>query len=193
MDYSPPPKPSDSDSITDELLLDHFVNHARNDNLGRIAMLWMDHAVKEKNAGCDACLELAKLASIAVDFPKSSVPAEIPDKLILSRSTPRAHWRERKGSPSFHCDSIVGQLYDRIIDEMKSQAQGHKRGAQQWQADTVTTMGKYFPLGMGKRLLTLRLVSMIHGYQNALGITEMTLMHCFLTLRRNSVSCTRAS
>mmetsp|Transcript_24703 Transcript_24703/g.51684 ORF Transcript_24703/g.51684 Transcript_24703/m.51684 type:complete len:1337 (+) Transcript_24703:117-4127(+) len=121
MDYAPPKKPSDSDSITDGSLVEHFINHARNDNLGRISMLWMDHAVMKKDAGCSECLELAKLASIAVDFPKSGVPASIRRELIISRSTPRAHWRERKGSPTFHCQSVVGQLYDMIIDEMKSQ------------------------------------------------------------------------
>ncbi|KAL7542670.1 hypothetical protein ACHAXR_011976, partial [Thalassiosira sp. AJA248-18] len=120
MDYTPQ-KASEANSITDDSLLEHFINHARNDNLGRIAMLWMDHAVIEKSAGCSACLDLAKLASIAVDFPKSGTPAAIPKELILNTSTPRAHWRERRGSPSFHCESIVGQLYDRIIDEMKSQ------------------------------------------------------------------------
>ena len=88
--------------------------------MGRIAMLWMDHAVSS-SAGCSACLELAKLASVAVDFPKSGVPAVIPDELIIRSNVPRAHWRERKGSPSFHCEGTVGQLYDRIVSEMKSQ------------------------------------------------------------------------
>ena len=119
MDYSPSNKPDDS-AINDESLLEHFINHARNDNLGRIATLWLDHAVIRQNAGCSECLTLAKLASVAVDFPKSGVPAIIPKKLILRRNVPRAHWRERKGLPSFHCESAVGQLYDRVIDEIKS-------------------------------------------------------------------------
>lgn len=121
MDYTPPKNPNEGGSINDESLLKHFINHARNDNLGRISMLWMDHAVIKKDAGCHECLELAKLASIAVDFPKSGIPAVIPDTLSLKRSVPRAHWREINGLPSFHCKSAVGQLYDRVIDEMKSQ------------------------------------------------------------------------
>ena len=94
MDYSPPSKIAEDDRITDASLLQHFINHARNDNLGRIAMLWMDHTSIERDAGCSACLTLAKLASIAVDFPKSGVPATIPKELILKRTVPRAHWRE---------------------------------------------------------------------------------------------------
>ena len=120
MDYSPPIKKSENDSITDETLMQHFINHAKNDNLGRIAMLWLDHATIERDAGCSACLILAKLASIAVDFPKSGIPAIIPKELILKKNVPRAHWRERKGLPSFHCNSAVGQLYDVVVDEIKS-------------------------------------------------------------------------
>jgi RNA-dependent RNA polymerase len=119
MDYSPPASPEGSDGITDESLVSHFINHAKNDNLGRISMLWLDHAIK-KGAACDECLELAKLHSIAVDFPKSGVPAVLDKNLILKRSEPRAHWREKKGSDPFHDKGIVGQLYDQIVKEINS-------------------------------------------------------------------------
>ena len=135
MDYSPPPVNLEYVDITDTTLLRHFINHARNDNLGRIAMLWLDHASITGDAGCFACLELAKLASIAVDFPKSGIPAVIPKDLILKRSEPRAHWRERQGLPSFHCASAVGQLYDRVVDEMKVQ--------NSQQIKTVAMAGRY--------------------------------------------------
>lgn len=120
MDYSPSKKPTESDGINDETLLKHFINHARNDNLGHIAMLWMDHAVLAGDAGCNECLELAQLHSIAVDFPKTGIPAVIPDTLKIKSTVPRAHWREKKGSPSFHCNSIVGQLYDQVVAEINS-------------------------------------------------------------------------
>lgn len=107
------------DRIEDTNLIDHFINYAKSDNLGRISMLWLDHAAK-KGADCEECLQLAKLASIAVDFPKSGIPAEIPKELTISRVTPRAHWREKKNAESFHCESIVGKLYDDVVSQMRS-------------------------------------------------------------------------
>ena len=110
MDYSPPHKTADADSINDESLLGHFINHARNDNLGRIAILWFDHAAKEQSAESKRCLELAKLASIAVNFAKSGVPATLPKELVLKKSIPRAHWREKKGFASFPLQKCPGPI-----------------------------------------------------------------------------------
>jgi hypothetical protein len=31
----------------------------------------------------------------------------------------RAHWREKKHVPSFHCNSIIGKLYDDVVDAIK--------------------------------------------------------------------------
>lgn len=118
MDYSPAKKSDENNAITDGTLLQHFINHARNDNLGRISMLWIDHATLKKDAGCHECLQLAKLASIAVDFPKSGIPAILPDELVLKQNVPRAHWRELKGRQSFKCKSAVGKLYDGVVTEM---------------------------------------------------------------------------
>lgn len=105
---------------TNEALVRHFINHAKNDNLGKISMLWLDHAIDKGSASCSECLELAALHSISVDFPKSSIPAKLPDRLVLGSTFPRAHWREKAGgSPSFHCRSIVGRLYDNVLHELK--------------------------------------------------------------------------
>ena len=137
MDYSPvKKKPDESSIINDESLLEHFIDHARNSNLGQISMLWIDHATIEEDAGCDACLKLAKLASISVDFPKSGVPAVIERDLLLKQSIPRAHWRELRGRQSFHCQSAVGKLYDQVINEMKS-----KRNMPQF--DCIAMAGRY--------------------------------------------------
>lgn len=136
MDYSPAKKSDENNVINDETLLQHFINHARNDNLGRISMLWIDHATIKKDAGCSECLQLAKLASIAVDFPKSGVPAILPDELLLKPNIPIAHWRERKERPSFKCKSAVGKLYDGVVNEMNS-----KRNAPQ--AKCIAMAGRY--------------------------------------------------
>lgn len=100
-----------SDAMDDNALIAHFINHAINDNLGQIAMMWLDYAAKN-GADCEACLKLAGLHSIAVDFPKSGKPATIPKDLFIPRTTPRAHWREKKGLPSYHCAGPIGQMYD---------------------------------------------------------------------------------
>jgi len=120
MDFTPAKAPDKNNNINDESLLDHFINHARSSNLGRISMLWIDYATIKEDAGCSECLELAKLASLAVDFPKSGIPAVLPKELVLAQSIPRAHWRELKGRPSFHCTSAVGMLYDQVVNEMNS-------------------------------------------------------------------------
>jgi len=97
----------------DHALIDHLIDFARKDSLGFISMLWQDHAA-EKGADCPECLELAKLHSIAVDFPKSGVPSSVPAHLKWG-DKPYAHWRERKRKESFHCSSIIGRLYDEVI------------------------------------------------------------------------------
>ena len=119
MDYSPPSQQVQESEIGDEGLIDHFINHARTANLGQIANLWLDHAAINKAADCDDCLALAKLFSVAVDFPKSGIPAIIPPELKLNQSVPRAHWREKKDSDTFVCNSAVGKLYDQVIREVK--------------------------------------------------------------------------
>ena len=99
--------------ITDKLV-EHFLDHIKNASIGQISMLWLDHAVAKGAADCQECIELAELHSVAVDYPKSGVPAVIPKYLKLDASVWRAHWREKKGSPSYHCESVIGKLYDQV-------------------------------------------------------------------------------
>ena len=120
MNFTNNEKADEVQNVNDEHLIEHFLNHAKNETLGRISMLWLDHAAIEKNAGCAECLKLAGLHSIAVDFPKNGVPAEIPQDLKLGRKTPRPHWREIKRLDSYHCDSAVGQLYDNVVSELSN-------------------------------------------------------------------------
>lgn len=111
--------------LQDELLLDHFIAHAKNDNVGIIATMWLDYANKY-GATCQQCLELAALHSIAVDFPKSGRAAEIPKELFIRRIEARAHWREKKGSPSYDCTGPIGRMYDEVIRRMHDAASHEK-------------------------------------------------------------------
>jgi RNA dependent RNA polymerase len=100
--------------VNDESLVDHFISFAVNDKLGAIGMLWQDWASK-KGANCKECLLLAREHSIAVDFAKSGISADIPNDAKWKGS--HAHWREKKDEiASYHCDSIVGRLYDQVVD-----------------------------------------------------------------------------
>jgi hypothetical protein len=56
--------------VTVDLIIDFFVKHAINYNLGQIATNWLVYADR-KGAGCQECLDLAQLHSRAVDFPKT--------------------------------------------------------------------------------------------------------------------------
>ena len=111
--------PPDDDADLSSALIRHFLDHIKLANVGRICMLWLDYAAVA-GAGCNECLKLAGLHSIAVDYPKSGKPAVIPRDLYLPRGTPRAHWREIKGLQSFQCESIIGQLYDEVIHRAKT-------------------------------------------------------------------------
>jgi RNA dependent RNA polymerase len=89
-------------------LVQFFIKFAKNDVLGAVATLWLEHAAKS-GADCEACKELAKQHSIAVDFAKTGIYARIrPD---LWNVTP-PHWREKKGSRSFHDEGVIGAIYD---------------------------------------------------------------------------------
>ncbi|GKY93876.1 hypothetical protein MPSEU_000354500 [Mayamaea pseudoterrestris] len=110
---TPPEFPNEFEA-QNQALVEHFIKHAKTNNLGRIAMLWQDHASRS-GANCSQCHELARLHSIAVDFPKSGIPASLPDSLLLKRDQERAHWREQKRYPVFICQNVVGRLYDEVI------------------------------------------------------------------------------
>jgi RNA-dependent RNA polymerase len=110
----PPNLPAEDDARS-EALIEHFFGHIKLASVGRICMMWLDYASVSPDGGrCAECLTLAHLHSVAVDYPKSGVPAEIPRDLFWPRSRPRAHWREMKGG-SFDCESTVGKLYDEVI------------------------------------------------------------------------------
>jgi RNA-dependent RNA polymerase len=119
VESSPEAFPSDNDERS-IALMNHFINHAKSDNLGQISMMWQDYAASE-GAGCDECIELAALHSVAVDFPKTGVPAEVRRGLVIPRTQPRAHWREKKGTQSYHCTSVIGKLYDEATGQIDTE------------------------------------------------------------------------
>eukprot|EP00882_Tetradesmus_deserticola_P031799 GHRQ01035970.1.p1 GENE.GHRQ01035970.1~~GHRQ01035970.1.p1 ORF type:complete len:181 (+),score=56.53 GHRQ01035970.1:211-753(+) len=74
-------KPAQVDHVTAEDLQKHFVNFARNDNLGQIST-WLLAQADARGPASPECKQLAALHSTAVDFPKTGKPAELDFKLV---------------------------------------------------------------------------------------------------------------
>ncbi|CAN0221812.1 unnamed protein product, partial [Laminaria digitata] len=87
MGYEPPAKPEREETgrVGNEAsreweITEFFLKYMGSDNLGVIANAHLVSADKSPDgAKCQECLQLAALHSIAVDFAKSGVPAEIPE------------------------------------------------------------------------------------------------------------------
>ena len=94
--------------------LDFFENFVMNDKLAKIST---SHLVRAdaSSASCDECLELARLHSLAVDFVKTGIPAQVDDALLVENlpdfKTQRAAAPQSPG--------IVGQLYRAACKEFE--------------------------------------------------------------------------
>jgi hypothetical protein len=90
------------------------VNYIVNNNLGVIDnahLAWADQLKDGVRHG--KCLKLAELHSLAVDFPKTGVPAKM-DRRLRPRSYP--HFMEKVDKASYHSESVLGKIYDRITE-----------------------------------------------------------------------------
>eukprot|EP01114_Cavostelium_apophysatum_P000979 TRINITY_DN10847_c0_g1_i2.p1 TRINITY_DN10847_c0_g1~~TRINITY_DN10847_c0_g1_i2.p1 ORF type:complete len:293 (+),score=71.51 TRINITY_DN10847_c0_g1_i2:1961-2839(+) len=114
MDYTPPaPKTVDKVEISD--VKDFFVDYILNDKLGIISSAHLAHADSE---GVDSqkCLILAQLASLAVDFAKTGVPAEWNPDLKVNEYP---DFMDRKGKKSYKSEKVLGRLYRKIGDKVR--------------------------------------------------------------------------
>lgn len=59
------------------------------------------------------CIELAKLFSIAVDFPKTGVPAEIPQGLYAKEYP---DFMEKLDKPTYESKNVIGKLFRKVKD-----------------------------------------------------------------------------
>lgn len=110
MDYTPP-EPVRVKQVTMVHVRENFVNYLKNDMLGQIAnahLAWTDSS----DPSSDMCTELAWLHSVAVDFAKTGVPADMPLDLRPRR------WPDFMDKPpkyTYRSEKILGQLF-RIVD-----------------------------------------------------------------------------
>ncbi|KAJ4714892.1 RNA-dependent RNA polymerase [Melia azedarach] len=114
MDYSPAPERVLDRHVTIEDVEEYFVDYIVNDSLGVICNAHVAFADSEPDkAKSTPCLELAKLASVAVDFAKTGVAAKIPDQL-------RVHdfpdFMEKQNKASYESQSVLGKLYREVKD-----------------------------------------------------------------------------
>ncbi|XP_048135418.1 RNA-dependent RNA polymerase 1-like [Rhodamnia argentea] len=115
MDYTPAPTERLDHDVTIEEVEEYFVNYILNDSLGIIANA---HTVfadsKPEKAMSSECIELAKLFSIAVDFPKTGVPAVIPPNLYAKEYP---DFMEKLDKPSYRSNNVIGKLFREVKDE----------------------------------------------------------------------------
>ncbi|KAH9868719.1 hypothetical protein J1614_007791 [Plenodomus biglobosus] len=115
MDFTPE-KPIELERpITSEDTSDFFVTYMKNDSLGQIAHAHLAQAdINVDGVSDPICLELAKLHSLAVDYPKSGIPAIMNHEL---RPKKYPHFMEKKHvsqNKIYRSKKILGMLYDQV-------------------------------------------------------------------------------
>uniref|UniRef100_A0A0D9VKR2 RNA-dependent RNA polymerase n=1 Tax=Leersia perrieri TaxID=77586 RepID=A0A0D9VKR2_9ORYZ len=112
MDYTPAPTETLDHDVTIEEVEEYFTNYIVNESLGIIANAHVVFADKEDlKAESSPCIKLAKLFSIAVDFPKTGVPAQIPPELHVKEYP---DFMEKLDKVTYESKGIIGKLYREI-------------------------------------------------------------------------------
>ncbi|MEW5310764.1 MAG: hypothetical protein WDW38_002529 [Sanguina aurantia] len=111
--------------VTVAHLIQHFIDHAKNDNLGQIANAWLVHADSQpSNTSSPQCQQLAALHSTAVDFPKTGIPA-IMSRELIAHEVP--HFMGRKDKRTYVSGSVLGRMYDQVLQDPAVQAYSSNR------------------------------------------------------------------
>lgn len=93
---------------------EYFTNYIVNDSLGIIANAHTAFADKQPDKAMSRlCIELAKKFSIAVDFPKTGIPAEIPPHLHVKEYP---DFMEKLDKPTYVSDNVIGKLFREVKD-----------------------------------------------------------------------------
>ncbi|XP_044489068.1 probable RNA-dependent RNA polymerase 1 [Mangifera indica] len=114
MDYTSMAQKIHHNEVTIEDVEELFVDYMAKENLGRICHAHIAFADKSPDkAMCKQCIELAKLASIAVDFSKTGVPAIIPRHLQVNFFP---DYMEKPERESYESKTVIGKLYREVKD-----------------------------------------------------------------------------
>lgn len=94
---------------------EYFANYIVNDSLGIIANAHTVFADRDPAKAMSAsCVELARLFSIAVDFPKTGVPAVIPKHLQVKEYP---DFMEKLDKPTYESHNVIGKLFRAVKDK----------------------------------------------------------------------------
>ncbi|GMP93116.1 hypothetical protein CsSME_00043083 [Camellia sinensis var. sinensis] len=114
MDYTPAPSMLLDHDVTIEEVQEYFANYIVNNSLGIISNAHIVFADKEPSkAMSDPCIALAKLSSIAVDFAKTGVPAEIPPDLRVKEYP---DFMEKSDKSTYESKRVLGKLFRAVKD-----------------------------------------------------------------------------
>ncbi|CAI9272085.1 unnamed protein product [Lactuca saligna] len=112
MDYNPTPTMQLDHDVTIEEVEEYFTNYIVNDSLGIIANAHTVFADREpEKAMLKPCVELAKLFSIAVDFPKTGVPTEISANLRVKEYP---DFMEKPDKTTYKSQNVIGKLFREV-------------------------------------------------------------------------------
>lgn len=108
---APSPKIADGEIKTSDLI-SFFLDYMQNDALGKIAHAHLAAADRlDDGLESSICLELVQLHSMAVDYPKTGIPAKMERRLEMPR---KPHFMEPKFGKSYPSYKVLGQLYNEI-------------------------------------------------------------------------------
>ncbi|XVF85599.1 hypothetical protein PTKIN_Ptkin17bG0129900 [Pterospermum kingtungense] len=112
MDYGAAQSALLDHDVTIEEVAEYFTNYILNDSLGIISNAHKVFADKKPfKAMSEECIELAKLSSIAVDFPKTGIPAKIPHHLRVQQFP---DFMEKPDKITYESQSVIGRLYREV-------------------------------------------------------------------------------
>lgn len=104
--------------VTMEEVMDYFTNYIINDSLGIIANAHTAFADREPlKAMSSPCIQLAQLFSIAVDFPKTGIPAVTPPALYVKEYP---DFMDKPDKPTYESQNIIGKLFREVKERSPS-------------------------------------------------------------------------
>lgn len=137
MNYqAPPPKIADELPVSIDSIAGFFIDFIRNDNLGIISNAHVAFAdLSPQGAACKECLELAALASTAVDFQKTGIPAVIPRELMVKKYP---DFMENDIHESYPSQKVIGRMF-REVKGYISDMDAHQQHQQQKASSSAST------------------------------------------------------
>ncbi|KAL8413656.1 hypothetical protein RB594_005062 [Gaeumannomyces avenae] len=110
MNYEAEKSPDPDRDVTADDLRRFFVLHMKNHSLPTIAHAHLAHA-DYLSVKSEVCIELARLHSQAVDYPKTGIPAVVRRGLIPKQYP---HFMEKSTRRTYRSGRILGKLYDKV-------------------------------------------------------------------------------